>query len=74
MESDEAHHGDVPDGAEVSPLEENLAEDAVDASDNNVTSNEDAAVAEESGNLNAFLESVYILSACNDTHGQRISS
>ncbi|XP_026726566.1 host cell factor 1-like [Trichoplusia ni] len=48
MESDEAHHGDVPDGAEVSPLVENQAEDAVDASDNNVTSNEDAAVAEES--------------------------
>ncbi|CAD0195528.1 unnamed protein product [Chrysodeixis includens] len=48
MESDEAHHGDVPDGAEVSPLEENQAEDAVDASDNNVTSNEEAAVAEES--------------------------
>lgn len=61
MESDEAHHGDVPDGAEVLPIEENQAEDAVDASDNNVTSNEDAAVPEESGNQCAYLELVHIL-------------
>ena len=51
MESDSALHADVPDGAEVLPLEENQAEDAVDASDSNVTSNEEAGAADDSGNL-----------------------
>lgn len=51
MESDSALHANVPDGAEVLPLEENQAGDAIDASDSNVTSNEEAAGVEETGNL-----------------------
>ncbi|XP_047035293.1 host cell factor-like [Helicoverpa zea] len=53
MESDSALHVDVPDGAEVLPLDENQAGDAIDASDNNVTSNEEAAAAEESEAIGA---------------------
>lgn len=48
MESDSALLADVPDGAEVLPLEENQGGEAVDASDSNVTSNEEPAAAEES--------------------------
>lgn len=51
MESDSALHSDVPDGAEVLPLEENQAGEAVDASDSNVTTNEEGAAGEESGNV-----------------------
>lgn len=58
MESDSALHGDVPDGAEVSPLEENQAGDAIDASESNVTSNEEAAAAEESGN-HLFMSNIF---------------
>ncbi|XP_075985966.1 uncharacterized protein LOC142983044 isoform X2 [Anticarsia gemmatalis] len=48
MESDSALQGDVPDGAEVSPLEENQAADTVEAAEDNVSSQEDAISAEES--------------------------
>lgn len=49
MESDSALHGDVPDGAEVSPLEDNQ-DNTAEAAENNVSSQEEAAAAEESGN------------------------
>lgn len=56
MESDSALHADVPDGAEVlpSPLEENQTGGTVDASDSNLSSNEVAGPAEETGNLYLF--------------------
>lgn len=48
MESDSALHGDMPDGAEVSPSEENQVVDTVDTAENNVTSQEEAGTAEDS--------------------------
>jgi hypothetical protein len=46
MESDSGLHGDLPDGAEVSPLAESQSTDAsADISENNVTSQESEAVA-----------------------------
>lgn len=43
MESDSALHGDVPDGAEVSPSVEDEQEAIAEISENNVTSNEASA-------------------------------
>lgn len=49
MESDSALHGELPDGAEMSPLEENLP-DLGETSDNNVPANDSEAVSvEETG-------------------------
>lgn len=48
MESEPALHDDVPDGAEVSPIEENQPEDTVEPTDNDVSSQEEAAAPEES--------------------------
>lgn len=45
MESDSALHGDVPDGAEVSPSADSQPESNAEISDNNVTSNESGAAA-----------------------------
>lgn len=53
MESESSLNADGPDGAEVSPLDENQAADADtidDNSENNVTSHEDGSgAADESG-------------------------
>lgn len=51
MESDSGLHGDIPDGAEVSPLAESQPIDSgAEISESNVTSQESEAVtAEESG-------------------------
>lgn len=51
MESDSGLHGDIPDGAEVSPLAESQPIDSVaELSENNVTSQDSEAVTgEESG-------------------------
>ncbi|XP_013144285.1 PREDICTED: uncharacterized protein LOC106107826 [Papilio polytes] len=46
MESDSALHGELPDGAEMSPLEENLP-DLGETSDNNVPANDSEAVSVE---------------------------
>ncbi|XP_026484315.2 host cell factor-like isoform X1 [Vanessa tameamea] len=44
MESDSALHGDLPDGAEMSPLIENQAETIGDLAENNVAADESEAV------------------------------
>ncbi|KPJ19232.1 Host cell factor [Papilio machaon] len=46
MESDSALHAEIPDGAEMSPLEENLPEIA-ETSDNNIPANDSEAVSVE---------------------------
>lgn len=58
MESDSGLHGDIPDGAEVSPLAESQSTDTVaDISENNVTSQEsEAATADESGQEGKILQ------------------
>lgn len=50
MDAEEALHGDGSDGAEVSDLADSQAADAIEElSENNVTSHEEGAAAEESG-------------------------
>lgn len=44
MESDSALHGDVPDGAEMSPLIDNPAETIGEDAVNNIAANESEAV------------------------------
>lgn len=66
MESDSALHAEVPDGAEVSPLEENQAGDAIEASESNVTSNEEAAAAEESGKVDKHALSMHSVVVVSD--------
>lgn len=53
MESDSALHGDVPDGAEMSPLEENPTESLEENGDNNgaIEESESAATEEDAGVL-----------------------
>nr|XP_032529523.1 host cell factor-like isoform X2 [Danaus plexippus plexippus] len=55
MESDSALHGDVPDGAEMSPLEENPTESLEENGDNNgaIEESESAATEEDAANAEA---------------------
>lgn len=52
MESDSALHGDVPDGAEMSPMIDNPAETIGDVAVNNIAPDESEAVpAEDNGGM-----------------------